>query len=243
MRAALIVQVPSRPHIPATHYRERAMPLTVLQIKALRPRDKVYRKSAGASLNVVVYPNGKRSYEFAYKRGGKVKRIVVGDVAKIGLAAARDECLRLKALRADGQDPLAQRSIACEEERRLLVAAKEAAATRRAAMSAKREATKRERLTFSKVADEWVESMRNHWTTKHAEQNLQSLEDHVYPVLGKKPIYMLTTPDVLDVIDKLITAGKVETARRIRQRMDAVFEYACMKRGVATNPVACQATG
>jgi integrase len=88
------------------------------------------------------------------------------------------------------------------------------------------------------VADEWVEGMRSHWTAKHADQHVESLEDHVYPALGKKSIEAVPNSDVLDVIAKLLATGKVETARRVRQRLDAVFEYACMKHSVKANPVA-----
>ena len=201
------------------------MALTVLQIKALQPREKVYLKSSGASLNVVVYPSGTKSYEYAYKVSGKLKRIIVGNAE----AAAREKCSRLKAMRADGLDPLAQRGIAAEEERARLRAAKEAVAARRAAVRVRQEAVSRERLTLAKVADEGVQSMRSHWTVKHTEQNIQSLEDHVYPMLGTKSIHAVTTADVLDVIDKLLAAGKVETGRRVLHRMDGVFAHACIK--------------
>jgi hypothetical protein len=44
--------------------------------------------------------------------------------------------------------------------------------------------------------------------------------------------------DVLRVIDKLLAVGKVETARRVRQRLDAVFEYTGLTHGITINPVA-----
>jgi len=214
------------------------MSLTVLEIAALKPQAKTYRQSAGRSLYVVVQPTGSKSYEFRYKRHGKVRSIVIGRIDEIGLMEARKERDRLSRMLGDGLDPVAQRHIVVEEERARLQRAKEAAAARRAAATARREAAKREQLTLSRVADDWVTGMRRHWTPKHAEQIVQSLRDHVYGHLGERPIEALKSSEVLDVIDKLLANGNVETARRVRQRLDAIFEYAGMRHGVPTNPVA-----
>ena len=48
---------------------------------------------------------------------------MLGPFPRIGLKDARDERARLRALLADGLDPLAQRRIAAEEERTKLGAA------------------------------------------------------------------------------------------------------------------------
>lgn len=111
------------------------MSLAVLQIEALKGREKPYRRPLGGSLYVIVYPSGSKSYEFRYKRDGVVRSIIIGKIERIGLATARKERDRLKTKLASGLDPLAQRRIAGEQERVRLQEAQQAAVARRAAVA------------------------------------------------------------------------------------------------------------
>jgi integrase len=207
------------------------MAISLFEIKAAQPREKAYRLADGRSLFVVVHPSGSKSFEFRYRRGGKLKAIVLGAVDGIGLKEARDERDRLRAMLADGLDPIDQRRIVAEEQRAKVVAARAAAVARRAE-------AKRHALTLKVVADVWVADTRPHWTPKHADQVEQSLRDHVYPTLGGKPIAAIGPGHILDLLGRLLTDGKVETARRVRQRLDAIFEYAGLRHDLPTNPVA-----
>jgi len=58
------------------------------------------------------------------------------------------------------------------------------------------------------------------------------------PEIGGKPIASVDPGDILGLLDKLIADGKIESARRVRQRLDAVFEYVGLKYKIMTNPVA-----
>jgi integrase len=207
------------------------MALTPLAIIAAQPQPKPYRLNDGRSLFVVVHPSGSKSFEFRYRRDGKLRAIVLGGCKEMGLKDARDERDRLRAKLADGLDPLAQRRIAAEEQQAKLAVAKATAAARKVAAT-------REALTVKVVADAWVADTRSHWTAKHADQVEQSLRDHVYPDLGSKPIAEIEPGDILDLLGKLLADSKVETARRVRQRLDAVFERAGLKHKLVANPVA-----
>ncbi len=207
------------------------MALSVLEITALPVQPKTYRKSAGGGLYVVVQPTGSKSYEFRYKRNGHVHAVVIGNVNKCGLAEARKERDRLRGLLAQGRNPSAQRRIAAEEQKLRLAEVKAAASQRKAE-------AKRAMLTLRVVADAWIAGNRDVWTLKHAEQVEQSFRDHVYPTLGNKPITNVEAGHVLDLLGGLLAEGKVETARRVRQRLDAVFEHAGLRHKLPTNPVA-----
>jgi integrase len=207
------------------------MALSPLEIKAAQPQAKRYRLADGGSLFVVVHPSGSKSFEFRYRRGGKLHAIVLGQCDRMGLRAARDERDRLRVTLADGLNPIAQRRIAAEEERAKLEAARTAAAARKAA-------AKRDGLTVRKVADAWVKDTRATWTAKHADQIEQSLRDHVYPEIGDRPMASVEAVHILNLLDKLLADGKTETARRVRQRLDAVWEYAGLRHAVLTNPIA-----
>ena len=207
------------------------MPLTALEIKSAAPRSKTYRLNDGGSLFVVVQPSGSKSFEYRYRREGRLRAIVLGSCEHMGLKEARDERDRLRGKLKDGLDPLAQRRIAAEEQRAKLSVVKAVATARRAK-------AKLEALTLRVVAESWVTDTRTHWTAKHTDQVEQSLRDHVYAELGTKPVGDIEPGDILDLLDKLLAAGKVETARRVRQRLDAMFEYAGLKHKITSNPVA-----
>jgi integrase len=67
----------------------------------------------------------------------------------------------------------------------------------------------------------------------------QSLRDHVYPALGSKPITIIEPAHILDPLGGgLLAEGNVETARRVRQRLDSIFEYAGLRHKLPANPVA-----
>jgi integrase len=96
----------------------------------------------------------------------------------------------------------------------------------------------RHALTLKAVADVWVAETLPHWSPKHTDQVEQSLRDHVYPTLGGKPIEAVGPGHILDLLEQLLADGKVETARRVRQRLDAIFEYAGVRHELPANPVA-----
>lgn len=220
------------------------MALTQLAIDAAKPRASAYRLNDGGSLYLVVrpasakHPAGTKSWEFRWKRAGTVRARVLGTVESMGLKAARGERDRLKTLIAAGLDPAAEKHVARERQRAELSAALQAKAARRAAEAAARLHDARQALTVKAVAEAWIASARNHWTPKHVEQVEQSLADHVYSKIGDRPIEGIAPVDVLDVMEKLLADGKVETARRVRQRLDAVFEFAGLRHQLPNNPVA-----
>src|SRR3546814_8578567 len=61
---------------------------------------------------------------------------------------------------------------------------------------------------------------------------LRSLERDIFPEIGEIPIADLTPPIIYDVLKEIEDRGAVETAKRIRQRISAVFLYA-IARGMA----------
>jgi integrase len=115
----------------------------------------------------------------------------------VSLAEAREEARRIRRRARDGEDPLADR------RRASLVAPtfKEAAETVHAAHAA----------TFK--------------NEKHKAQWLASLKMDVFPVLGDLRVSTIQSGDVLKVLSPIWTT-KPETARRLKQRMKVVFDWA-----------------
>ena len=227
--------------------------LTAIEIDALLPRAtthkstgvhklRVYRENDGGSLYLIVYPSGGKAWEFRYKRAGKAQAVILGVYGtapgKMGPKAARTERDRRKGSIASGLDPKSEKAINAEAQRDTL-AAKQAAREQREAEKARAQVdTARLALTFRVVADAWVADGRADWSARTIEQVVQSLKDHVYPIIGDKPIGTIEPGAILDLIGGLVAAGKVETARRVRQRLDSVFEYAALPNKLPSNPVA-----
>jgi hypothetical protein len=80
--------------------------------------------------------------------------------------------------------------------------------------------------TFSEAAATVIELRRPTWKNwKHGAQWQYTLNAYAAPVLGDKPVDEITTADILDVLEPVWTA-KTETATRLRQRMETVFDWA-----------------
>jgi hypothetical protein len=71
-----------------------------------------------------------------------------------------------------------------------------------------------------------IESKRPGWRNpKHRQQWPNTLKTYVYPKLGALDVQTVDTDAVLDVL-RPIWSTKTETASRVRQRIEAVLDYA-----------------
>jgi len=98
--------------------------------------------------------------------------------------------------------------------------------------------------TFKSAAQSVHGEHRPTWkNAKHAAQWLATLEQYVFPAIGAKPVSVIDGPMVRDVLLP-IWLELPETARRVRQRIGAVLDWASAK-GYRTgeNPVRSIARG
>ena len=80
--------------------------------------------------------------------------------------------------------------------------------------------------TFREAALELIESKRPGWkNAKHAAQLTSTLEAYVFPKIGAVQVAKIETADVISTLTP-IWAAKPETANRVRQRIEAVIDYA-----------------
>ena len=81
-------------------------------------------------------------------------------------------------------------------------------------------------MTFQDAAFELIESKRPGWkNAKHAAQWTSTLKTYAFPTLGTMQVTKIATADVLGTL-KPIWSEKPETANRVRQRIEAVLDYA-----------------
>ncbi|SEW32870.1 Phage integrase family protein [Cognatiyoonia koreensis] len=80
--------------------------------------------------------------------------------------------------------------------------------------------------TFKDAALELIENKRHGWkNAKHAAQWTSTLESYVFPKIGQVQVSKIETADVISTLTP-IWSEKPETANRVRQRIEAVIDYA-----------------
>ena len=78
--------------------------------------------------------------------------------------------------------------------------------------------------TFAEEAAAFIEFRRPTWSNeKHVAQWESTLARYAGPVIGQLPIDEITTAHVMAVLTPIWTE-KHETASRVRQRMESVFD-------------------
>lgn len=91
-------------------------------------------------------------------------------------------------------------------------------------------------IGFESVARAWHELQRPRWSPTHAGDVLSSLERDVFPKVGNKPITEIGAGELLAIVRQLERRACVATARRLRQRLSAVFRFAKSQELVTEDP-------
>lgn len=154
------------------------------------------RYSDGNGLYLHIRPGASRQWLLRVTVQGKRTDIGLGSPSYVTLSEARESAHELRTQAKRGLDPL--------QERR-----------------------KRSSIpSFSEAALTVWEQKRSTWkNTKHAKQWINTLEEFAYPVIGGKRVSEVTPAHILEILSPIWTT-KAETARRVRQRLRAVFDWA-----------------
>ncbi|MGC1495663.1 MAG: integrase arm-type DNA-binding domain-containing protein, partial [Sulfitobacter sp.] len=85
---------------------------------------------------------------------------------------------------------------------------------------------KQESLTFSEAAQRVHKTLLPTWRNeKHATTWLSSLETYAHPHFGQMPLHSISSAEVLKALTPIWTE-KHDTAKRLKQRIAAVFDWA-----------------
>jgi integrase len=155
------------------------------------------RYNDGAGLTLVVRNATSRQWVLRTMINGRRTDIGLGSVATVSLARARELAESMRSVARNGEDPLAQRR-----------------------------AVSKEIPTFAEAAHTVHASYSQGWKNpKHSDQWINTLTQYVFQQIGKLPINVITTADVLSVLTPIWLA-KPETARRVRGRIETIFRWA-----------------
>lgn len=178
------------------------MPLTDVEIRNARPRDKAYRLSDAAGMYLEVSPAGGKYWRLKYRFAGKEKRLALGVYPEVGAKEARSRRDAARKLLSNGIDPAIERKV------------QKAASVERSANS------------FEAVAREWFARNSPVWAKTHADKIIARLENDVFPWLGSRAIAEIKAPEVLAVLRRVEARGALDTAHRVHQNCGQVFRYA-----------------
>lgn len=178
------------------------VPLTDTQCRKAKPAEKDYKLADSAGLYLFVTTRGAKSWRTKYRLGGKERCIVFGRYPEIGLAKVRELRDRARAELRDHKDPQV-------EEHKREMAAQSAAGS-----------------TFEVVAKRCHEAQLGRWSVVQATKVRQALERDVYPVIGRLPLPDITSGMVLDMLRRAERRSAIDTAKRIRYHVSAVFAFA-----------------
>ena len=178
------------------------MPLSDRAIRNQKPGPRPRKVADGQGLYLLVQPNGALLWRLKYRLGGREKLLALGAYPEVTLARAREKRLEARRLLDAGTDP-------AEEKR-----------------AAKLVAGKASDETFERIAREWLEKESSSWVASHGERIKRRLERDVFPHIGRRPIGEIKAPAVLDVVQRIVARGAVETAHRALQNIGGVMRFA-----------------
>jgi len=157
----------------------------------------------GRGLCLLVKPSGARTWVLRMQRHGKRRDYGLGSALDVSLAEARDAASALRRQVREGVDPVAERRKA-----------------RKVAPS------------FETAARDCYEALKEGWKNRRHANWISSLENHVFPLIGAKPVDQVDNASVVEVLSP-IWLDIPDTARRILQRIGAVLDFAHIKGWIA----------
>ena len=157
------------------------------------------RYGDGDGLALLVGKTGSKSWVLRVQKDKKRRDIGLGSASKVSLALARERAAKVRSQVEVGIDPIAERRKAAG-----VPTFREAAA-----------------LVHAEHKSGWKNG-------KHGEQWLSTLKAHAFPAFGEVAVSAVDAPAVRDAL-AAIWLTKPETARRLRQRIRTVIDWAVAK--------------
>lgn len=170
-----------------------------LTATAIKASRKPGRYGDGDGLFLAVSKSGSASWVVRVQKMGRRRDIGIGSAKKVSLAAAREKAGMVRSQVEAGLDPVAERR--------------------------KSEGTP----TFREAAAIVFAASQATWRNgKHKWQWMRTLEMFAFPTIGDSRVSEITASQVHDVL-AAIWLEKPETARRVRQRIGMVLDWAYSK--------------
>ncbi|MCU1788557.1 DUF4102 domain-containing protein [Pectobacterium polaris] len=186
------------------------MALTDIKVRSAKPEEKPYKLTDGNGMFLLVHTNGSKYWRLRYRSDGKEKTLALGVYPEVSLSEARQKRDEARKLIAAGVDPNEHKKAVKTQQQD-------------------------DEQTFEAVARAWHTDNKK-WSESHAERILKSLSDNIFPAIGSRHIADLKTRDLLTPIKSVERSGRLEVAKRLKQRVTAIMTYAVQNGLIDYNP-------
>ncbi len=167
----------------------------------------------GGAMYLLVNAAGKY-WRMNYRFGGRRRTLALGVYPQVSLAKARAKRERARELLAEGLDPNT-------------VKKKERAEQAAAGVN-----------TFKSVALEWHAMKEKACAANTSKKRLTQLENHIFPVIGGRPVSDVQPPEILAMLKGVAANGTAYTAGRLREICGQVFRYSIQTGKATYDPAA-----
>lgn len=192
-------------------------PLSDTKIKTAKPKEKEYTLQDGKGLYLLIKPIGTKIWRFNYYRPVSKKRALIsfGSYPDVSLHDARTKRDEARQLLAKGIDP----------------------------QQYKKDQLKRfkdeQNNTFEKVASDWFKLKSSSKLKSDTLKDIwRSLELHIFPAVGNKMITEVKARDFISALEPVKAQGKLESVKRLCQRINEVMSYGMNVGLIEANPAA-----
>ncbi len=180
-------------------------------LRALKPKDKIYRYPIGGSLYLEVTPKGAKHWRWKYRIDGKENRYSLGSYPDVSLRDAKEAVEAARKLVKQGLHPAQQKRL-----KRLKSIHEQA-------------------NTFEAVAKEWI-ALKD-WEEITKKRRLDMLTRVVFPTIGELPVREITPQIILDILKKAAKNNGVSVMAEAKRTLFGIFELAAETFRVDANPV------
>jgi len=164
----------------------------------------------GGGLYLRVTKEGAKNWIFRFMLNRKARSMGLGPVSLYGLQEAREMAYDARKLRYQRIDPIEARRATAMKDR----------------------LEKAQAITFDECASRYITSHRAGWRNgKHAAQWQATLATYAEPICGALPVQAVDTALVMRVLEQDVHGAtfwvaRLETASRVRQRIEAILDWA-----------------
>lgn len=194
--------------------RKRITPLSDVQVRNAKPKEKNHKLSDGQGLYLLVTTTGGKLWRLDYTFSSKRKTLALGIYPAVTLSDARQRRDDARKQLANGIDPGEFKKI----QKALTIAETE--------------------NSFELVAREWHCKFSSTWSQTHASTTIGRLELDVFPALGERPVGEIKPTELLAMLRRIESRGALETAHRVRTICGQVFRYAVATGRAERDPAA-----
>ena len=192
-------------------------PLSNTEVKNAKTIDHTLILYDGDGLELQVTPKGSKLWRFRYYKPFTRKRAMIslGSYPSVSLSEARRLREDARVLLGKDIDPLEYK----KTEYLLQKSATES--------------------TFEKVASEWFKTKESAGLATHTLNDIwRSLSKYVFPHIGSLPVANITALQFIGALQPTHAAGRLETVKRLSQRINEVMDYALNSGLITVNPAA-----